>query len=630
MTRKPLGNIYRSNVTISGICGANLLVHQEFIQLTEQEAPFLIFTFAKTRYCACGLVIKELFQVLSEKMQNSVGGMNSNQWLYAFLLIWFLLNLGQSVFTELFNDEALYWAFSERLSWGYFDHPPLTAWLIASTSWIPGELGVRLPFILMGLGMIYMLWKLIEPKDVVLMLALLVGVPVMHVGGFFAAPDVPLLFFMTLFLYRYKIYFYRDNWLDAALMGACLGLMGLAKYHAILFAVALVLSNFQLLKRRSFYLTILMGLIIVSPHLYWQFQNDWVSFNFHLFSRRGEKPWSWNFVGDYLGGQLLIFGIFLAVMMWIGSIKRQPKDHYDCVYKYLFLTVFLFFTASVFKGRVEANWTAMAYVPMLYLTYFYSLDKPKWRKWLIGFAAFSLLIVLFVRLVLAFEIVPPENNPRNETHGFESWSEIIEAKAGDRPVVFINNYRKPAKYKFYTGRPTTSWNMSEYSGNQYDLWWQDETDMQGKNVLVISNELDSEDTMNFDHGIQTERIREVEDWASYNFLEVSAMAPSEGRTGGTFNDLEIVVYNPTGYTPKKSFRPIQIRAMWYQYEELKHASVLQPNLKVDMLKPGARIGLTSSLKFPEAPGAYVLKIGIMNPSIGLVGLNSGPYFVEVE
>jgi hypothetical protein len=49
--------------------------------------------------------------------------------------------------TDLFFDEAQYWAWSEQPAFGYFSKPPLVAWLIRVATEVcgPGEACVRLP-----------------------------------------------------------------------------------------------------------------------------------------------------------------------------------------------------------------------------------------------------------------------------------------------------------------------------------------------------------------------------------------------------------------------------------------------------------------------------------------------------
>lgn len=551
---------------------------------------------------------------------------NNARLFYIFLGGWTLINILQSIFTGLFNDEALYWAFSQRPDLGYFDHPPLTAWCIWMTSWIPGELGVRLPFILMSSGTIYFLWKILQPSDLRLFAFLLLGVPLFHVGGFFAAPDVPLLFLMTCFLWAYQSYFYQDSMLKAIWLGLLLGGMGLAKYHAILFALALVLSNTDLFKRKSFYLLVGMATLVILPHLWWQFQNDWVSLQFHLFSRRGAKPWSWSFVGDYIGGQIGIYGIFLAFLLWAASFKRQPNDHYDCIHKYTFFTVFIFFTLSVFRGRVEANWTAMAIVPMIYLTYQYIEERKNWKKWTFIFSGFSLAIVMALRVILAFEVLPPNLNPRNETHGYSEWAREIQQAAEGDPVIFINNYRKPAKYTFYTGETSTSWNMSEYSGNQYDLWTQDEIALQGQSVFVVSNEQTGRDSLHFDHGIQSECVHHVSPWYSYNFIDITAEMISEGRASATV-DVQLHFENKTAFAPLKGQGSVQLVAGFYQYEKLMHQHILSNEFEIESLVPSSTNTSSFSVRLPEMEGEFVVKFGFVTQ--GLIGLNSPPYFIHI-
>lgn len=55
--------------------------------------------------------------------------------------------------TDLFMDEAQYWAWSRELAFGYFSKPPLIAWIIHGTTALcgDGEACVRLPAVLLHL-----------------------------------------------------------------------------------------------------------------------------------------------------------------------------------------------------------------------------------------------------------------------------------------------------------------------------------------------------------------------------------------------------------------------------------------------------------------------------------------------
>ena len=548
------------------------------------------------------------------------------KWLFRFLLAWLFLNLFQIFTTELFNDEALYWAFAQRPDMGYFDHPPMTAWIIWLTDWIPGELGVRLLFTLMSVATIYGLYYLIRPKDSWLFMAIVSGMSIIHLGGFFAAPDVPLIFFMVIFLMCYKHYFYEDNMKLAIVMGIALAAMGWSKYHAILFAFAFVLSNVEIFKRKSFYLMVGTAILCVLPHLYWQYTHDWITLDFHFNHRRGQKPWHWVYVTEFLGSQLLIYGPFISLLLFPSAVKFKQRDHYDCVMKYVFMVVMVFFALNTFRGRVEANWTAMIMPPLVYLGYLYIENKPGWRKWALfsGFAGFVLLILF--RLLLAFQILPSDWKVRNETHGFSKWSKKIGELAGGRPVVFINNYRKPAKYSFYHGGQTYDWNMAKYSGNQYDLWIEDELALQGKEVLIVSNEIYSTDSLTFENGIQSERYRFIPNFSSYNYLQISSEIQEHGGSGELIEG-RIKIHNPTDQLVNL-VPTAQVHLIFFQYEKEKATRILFPSMPFSQLKPGESQSFEVAYKLPETSGAYYARFAIYHNE--LAGLNSPLYPIEIS
>src|SRR5690554_4800402 len=122
-----------------------------------------------------------------------------------FLVATFVLNLLQSVNTELLLDEAYYWYYSRNLAWGYFDHPPMVAWMVRLGSTIfPAELGVRFISCMLYSITIFLLWTLIDhprkEKYLLLFCVLFLSPTLFHAYGFFTLPDTPLLFFTSLFL----------------------------------------------------------------------------------------------------------------------------------------------------------------------------------------------------------------------------------------------------------------------------------------------------------------------------------------------------------------------------------------------------------------------------------------------
>src|SRR5512144_3013452 len=72
-----------------------------------------------------------------------------------------LLRLVAAAFTPLTFDEAYYWTWSKHLAGGYYDHPPMVAFVIRAGTMIAGdtELGVRLVSILLALPMSYAVYR---------------------------------------------------------------------------------------------------------------------------------------------------------------------------------------------------------------------------------------------------------------------------------------------------------------------------------------------------------------------------------------------------------------------------------------------------------------------------------------
>lgn len=167
--------------------------------------------------------------------------------LVAFWLgVWWICNLFQAGFTELANDEAYYHMFAENLSWGYFDHPPMTALLV----WLGehlcgGEFGVRFFFTLLQPLYLFVFWRIIRPtdadrRDAGLFVMLSAATLMLQLYGFIAVPDGPLMMTAALFLLTFK-WFTEGRHAAWLWMGVAMALMAYSKYHGalvVLFALA--------------------------------------------------------------------------------------------------------------------------------------------------------------------------------------------------------------------------------------------------------------------------------------------------------------------------------------------------------------------------------------------------------
>tara|TARA_X000000368_G_scaffold352677_1_gene293577 strand:+ start:73 stop:1485 length:1413 start_codon:yes stop_codon:yes gene_type:complete len=207
-----------------------------------------------------------------------------------------------ALYLPLLNDEAYAIAVSHNFSLSFFDHPPIGFWssLIFSKFINENLLFYRLPFILYGLGTTIVLYKLgQEIKNTYLGLwsALLYNLAPFYFfsGGLFVVPDAPLNLGIVLVGYclvrLHNNYSKNENYF-LLLLGLSLALCFASKYQGFLIgAGCLIVLYFSpkkilFLKNPIFYLCILVSVSGLLPSLIWNYQNNWISFQFHG-SRQG-------------------------------------------------------------------------------------------------------------------------------------------------------------------------------------------------------------------------------------------------------------------------------------------------------------------------------------------------------
>jgi 4-amino-4-deoxy-L-arabinose transferase-like glycosyltransferase len=374
-----------------------------------------------------------------------------------FYTSWFLLGLLQSMFTELQDDEAYYWVFSKYLDWGYFDHPPMIALLIKiGTTFLSGELAVRFVPLLLNTATIYITEKLTGNKSPFLFYAIVLSIAVLQISGFVAVPDIPLMFFTAAFFWVYKQYLQKASWQNVLLLGFVAACLLYSKYHAVLILFFVLISNLKLLRDVKIYLAGMFALLLFLPHLYWQYQHDWISIRYHLFESN-VNPYKLSYTGDYLLGQLLLAGPIAGFFLWPASFLYRSKNLLERALKFTAVGIFVFFFLSTFKGKVEPNWTSPAIIAVIVLAHQYLLEKYTWRKWLVKLLPVTIVLVLAFRIIMIVDLIPAQAIVERY-HAWKGWPQQMKQRTGGLDVVFENNYQRASKYWFYTGQMTYSMN----------------------------------------------------------------------------------------------------------------------------------------------------------------------------
>jgi hypothetical protein len=387
-----------------------------------------------------------------------------------FYVGWVVISIIQAGNTELFDDEAYYWVYSRFLDWGYFDHPPMIAALIkAGYAVFQNELGVRLFIILLNTATIFFVQQLTYKKDDRLFYAVALSMVVAQVGGILAVPDIPLLFFVVLFFWLYQRFLEKTNLISALLLGVCMACMLYSKYHGVLVIAFTLLSNPKLFANRYTYVAGLACLLLFAPHLYWQYQQNFPSIQYHLFERNASN-YRFAFTTEYLIGQIAFAGPVIGWFLLWAAFRYRPVSYLERAMQYTLIGTYVVFLISTYKGRVEANWTVAAFIPLMVLSHRCLIQRYQLQKWLYISLPVTLLLVVALRIYLMSWFTPVSWIRRNEFHENRIWTNDMRRQAGNRPVVFINTYQRASKYWFYTGIPAFSMNSPHYRRNNFNMW----------------------------------------------------------------------------------------------------------------------------------------------------------------
>lgn len=268
---------------------------------------------------------------------------------------WLLLGLMQAGLTELQDDEAYYWVFSRYLDWGYFDHPPMIALLVKMGYAIfPNELGVRLFPLLLNILSLVIIEKLISKKNPLLFYAIALSIAVIQVTGFIAAPDIPLIFFTALFFLCYKRFVENFSLANTILLGIAVALLFYSKYHAVPIVLFTLLSNIKLFRKYQTYIAGIIALLLFAPHLWWQYQHDWISFRYHLFESN-VNPYKPSFTASYILGQLLLPGPIAGFILLPAAFLYKIKNSTEKALRFTMIGIYIFFCLVHFGERWKAT-----------------------------------------------------------------------------------------------------------------------------------------------------------------------------------------------------------------------------------------------------------------------------------
>jgi hypothetical protein len=433
---------------------------------------------------------------------------------FSFLTLFLIIKIIYIYFIPITPQEAYYWYYSQNPDLSYFDHPPMAAYSIMITTFIFGNtaFGIKLAAVLWWVVTNLLLYKC--TMDFIRFKNLendypnspaysLIFYNLTVFGNLYSitiVPDTPLMFFWLLMVFAIQKFLItgKNSWWFLA--GAAFGFSLISKYSAIIITGSIFLflvfnkEHRKVLLTPYPYLSLLFGIILFSPVIYWNYLGDWASFKFQ-FSERAQKakPIQIKYFLQLIASQLflltpLIFTVFITtIVRYIKEWKQHSK--FDLIF-WSAMPIIIIFTLVSFKSLVKMNWLLPGYICLLILIAIrkgHLLQKPKR-------IVKSGIVVSVVLAIVGYSILIIPNVPLGQGNTWSGWEDAsekiynLQLERGGKEECFIfgNSYKSAALLKFHLPdqQNTYAENIFGERALQFD-YWDNPDNLIGKNALYV-------------------------------------------------------------------------------------------------------------------------------------------------
>jgi hypothetical protein len=396
----------------------------------------------------------------------------------------------------LITDEAHYALYGLHLDWSYFDHPPLVGWLQALVLTVAsGELALRLWAIVLSAASGALLYRLVRrlfpdesPWTACVAVALWATSPIVHFTGIALVPEDVLLPAALLVMHALVSVLRWGSLRQWLLLGAALGLAGLAKYTAASLVVgvagALLLSHrARDLRGPGPWLAMAVAALLVAPVVLWNASHDWVSFRYQLHHGTAGRSWSVvNFL-ESRAGELLAYGPALVIGGLAGgweALRRERAEPGVRLALLLAVPVLLLFWPPSGRELTLPHWTQLLWVALAVLAarwYLRGWARAARRRLLLTGGTWCALALLALHLVgLGLGPADPVGLLRAPVTGWERAAATavrlrdgLPSRPGPAPVLFIDHWTKASRLAWYA-RPAAVQVLGQRR-TQFDLWF---------------------------------------------------------------------------------------------------------------------------------------------------------------
>ncbi len=385
-------------------------------------------------------------------------------------------------------DYIDHWMQSRVLSWGYYEHPPMIAWVLRALTSIAGESEAALEGIAIFLNLLILAGMYAVGAGVFGVRAAVFGLLAAETTPFFIGGtplvhiDQPLLLFWLAALWALLRYQRTGHarWLLA--MGVLAGLGALSKYTMVLFYLSALAFILLVRERRrellnpAIYAGGLISLAVFSPVLIWNAQHDWVSILYQLSKGAGgDDVFPGRHLIEFTLGYVMLFSPVLvaAGAAWLARRWRSEgaRDDAPTLLLAMWITPVVFFSLAMIPG----SFPDPQYVNEGFLSFFMLLGREfdvRWdsrrrllKRLLLGSSAITaLLLALFAwHTYRPFLPIGPSGDPTRQIVGWrETGLQVSEllAQNGIPQPEYVLSYYYPLAAQFSLHLPSRPFTYS--------------------------------------------------------------------------------------------------------------------------------------------------------------------------
>jgi len=404
---------------------------------------------------------------------------------YLFLLIFIILciRIVSLYFSplEVQGDEAQYWYWSTYFDWGYYSKPPLVAWIIGIfTSTFGNSIFIlKLPSLLAHFLTSFVLFNLSKAfnrnteESLWLSITYLLFFAVSLSSNIISTDPFLLLFWSSSLLF-FKICLNKKSIKNIILTSIFVALGFYAKYAMIYFFLSsVVLISFTDNKKelvKSILIISFFVLIFISPHLYWVYSTNWVTF-----IHTGDN-FNWN-ASLYNFEQLINFIVsqfFISTPIILFIFIKQFAKTKKFIQSYSFeiafsLPILVLITAQSFISRANANWSSVAFIGVTMIAV--NILYKNYKKIFLLNTALGLVVLI---LISVFIINPPNISPFNKLMGMEGAAKEIQFldESLNSDYIVFDDRMNIAKFLYYLpskNKKLKYLSYGDHPGNHFEM-----------------------------------------------------------------------------------------------------------------------------------------------------------------